>query len=232
MVQLYSKVLDIATPAQILKPSEQWNHWLASFKAAVGCIIFLQYPLPVKPLAKLMHTESDDLVSILRNMHSVLAPFDEGSNPTYKVHHKSFPDFITNPRACPPEYWIEEPKHHLELAKHCLQTMNEQLQFNICQVSVADQYKELAALPELNQEKLTEELKYAVCNWATHLHKSDPKYFDEDIQQLLLDFARIHLMHWLEALAYLGQLDTAFSTLQEALTTLVSDLRFACDTLC
>ncbi|RXW15025.1 hypothetical protein EST38_g10829 [Candolleomyces aberdarensis] len=220
MIQLYHKVLDIASPGHIPKESPHWNHWLTSFKIAIGSIVLLQYPLSVKALAKLMNTNSDSLVSILRNMHSVLAPFNDGPNPTYKIHHKSFPDFLTHSSYCPKEFWIEEQKYHLHLAKCCLETMKQQLQFNICQVPPADQYKMLATLPELNREKLTEELKYAVCNWATHLDRSNLELLDKEIEHLLEEFARKHLMHWFEALAYLGQLDTAIPIIETALTTL------------
>ncbi|RXW12004.1 hypothetical protein EST38_g13852 [Candolleomyces aberdarensis] len=162
MVELYQKVLEIATPTNILKPSEDWDLWLAGYQTTIGAIVVLQYPLSIKALEKLLEPESSNLEPILSNMHSVLAPLDDGPNPTYKIHHKSFPDFVTNASLCPQEFWIEDSKHHLQLAKCCLKTMNQQLCFNICQVSIADQYKELANLPDLNKEKLTEELKYAV----------------------------------------------------------------------
>ncbi|KAJ2923536.1 hypothetical protein H1R20_g13557, partial [Candolleomyces eurysporus] len=162
MIKLYQKVLEIATPIDILRPSKDWDLWLADFQTAVGATIVLQYPVSIGALEKLLQLELSNLELILSNMHSVLAPFDDGPNPTYKIHHKSFPDFITNADVCPQEFWIEESKQHLQLAKCCLKTMNQQLCFNICQVPIADQYKELANLPELNKEKLTEELKYAV----------------------------------------------------------------------
>ncbi|RXW15030.1 hypothetical protein EST38_g10825 [Candolleomyces aberdarensis] len=162
MIKLYQKILEIATPTDILRPSQDWDLWLVDFKIAIGTTITLQYPLSIKALERLLQLESPELGPILRNMHSVLAPFDDGPNPTYRIHHKSFPDFITNAAVCPQEFWIEESRYHLQLGKCCLKTMNQQLCFNICQVSVADQYKELADLPELNEEKLTEELEYAV----------------------------------------------------------------------
>ncbi|RXW14224.1 hypothetical protein EST38_g11630 [Candolleomyces aberdarensis] len=225
MVKLYQRILEIATPMNILRPSKDWDLWLADFQTAIGATIVLQHPLSIKALEKLLEPVSSNLESILNNMHSVLAPFDDGPNPTYKIHHKSFPDFVTNAEVCPQEFCIKESKHHLQLAKCCLETMNQQLCFNICQVSIADQYKELAQLPELNKEKLTEELNYAVCNWATHLGRSNLKFFDKETKQLLKQFATVHLVHWFEALAYLGQLDTAFSIVQAALTALVSKVK-------
>ncbi|KAJ2926691.1 hypothetical protein H1R20_g10400, partial [Candolleomyces eurysporus] len=179
MVKLYQKVLEIAMPTDILRPSKDWDLWLGDFKTAIGTTIILQHPVSVKALERLLQLESPDLGPMLRNMHSVLAPFDDGPNPTYKIHHKSFPDFITNAAVCPEDFWIEESKYHLQLAKCCLKTMDQQLCLNICQVSVADQYKALADLPELNKERLTEELQYAVCNWAAHFAKSNPEVFDK-----------------------------------------------------
>ncbi|KAJ2922141.1 hypothetical protein H1R20_g14943, partial [Candolleomyces eurysporus] len=217
ITSLYMQVLNGA------KPLEDCDNWVASFKVAIGALVVLQNPLPVEPLADLLGIESDELTSILANLHAVLAPVDDGPNPTYKIHHKSFADFITNAGQSQ-EYFVKKQDYHLHLAKCCLQTMNQQLHFNICQVSPADQYKELVNLPNLNTEKLTQELKYAVCNWAAHLDKSNLQSLNEDIQQLLQEFANIHLMHWLEALAYFGELDTTYHSIQTALAVLVSCL--------
>ncbi|RXW15585.1 hypothetical protein EST38_g10269 [Candolleomyces aberdarensis] len=104
MIKLYQKVLEIATPIDIVKPSKDWDLWLADFKTAIGMTIILQHPISIKALERLLQLESPDLGPILRNMHSVLAPFDDGPNPTYRIHHKSFPDFVTNADVCPQEF--------------------------------------------------------------------------------------------------------------------------------
>ncbi|KAJ2923244.1 hypothetical protein H1R20_g13851, partial [Candolleomyces eurysporus] len=197
ITSLYMQVLNSA------KPLEDYDDWMASFKTAIGALVVLQYPLPIKALANLL----------------VLAPVNDGPNPIYKIHHKSFADFVTN-AAQSQECSVKEQDCHLHLAKCCLKTMNQQLQFNICQVSPADQYKELADLPNLNKEKLTQGLKYAICHWATHLDKSTLGSLDEDIKQQLEEFANIHLLHWLEALAYSEELDTAYYSMQTALAVL------------
>ncbi|RXW20844.1 hypothetical protein EST38_g5027 [Candolleomyces aberdarensis] len=218
ITSLYMQVLNGA------KPLEDYDDWMASFKTAIGALIVLQYPLHLEALANLLGVESDTLSSILANLHAVLAPVNDGPNPVYKIHHKSFADFVTNAGQSQ-EYFVKAQDWHLHLAKCCLATMNQQLQFNICQVSPADQYKDLTDLPDLNKEKLTQELKYAVCNWATHLNKSTLKSLDKDIKKLLEEFANIHLLHWLEALAYSGELDTAYYSMQTALAVLVSQLQ-------
>ncbi|RXW22458.1 hypothetical protein EST38_g3395 [Candolleomyces aberdarensis] len=214
ITSLYMQVLNGA------KPLEDCDSWLDSFKTAIGALVALQYPLPIEALADLLGIESDELNSILANLHAVLAPINDGPNPTYRIHHKSFADFVTNAGQSQ-EYFVKEQDYHMHLAKCCLQIMKQQLHFNICQISPADQYKELANLPNLNREKLTHDLEYAVCNWAIHLNKGNPKSLDKDgIKQLLQEFASIHLMHWLETLAYLGKLDTAHSSMKTALAVL------------
>ncbi|RXW12420.1 hypothetical protein EST38_g13435 [Candolleomyces aberdarensis] len=215
---LYMQVLNSA------RPPKNYDYWMVRFKTAIGALVVLQYPLPIEALANLLGIESDKLTSILANLHAVLAPVNDEPNPTHKIHHKSFADFVTNAGQSQ-EYFVKEQDWHLHLAKCCLQTMNQQLQFNICQVAPADQYKDLADLPDLNKEKLTQELKYAVCNWATHLNKSTLKSLDKDIKELLEEFANTHLLHWLEALAYSGELDTAYYSMQTALAVLVSQLQ-------
>jgi hypothetical protein len=144
----------------------------------------------------------------------------EGSALTYKVHHKSFPDYITSP-SCPSEFQIQEKDHHLEVSKYCLELMNEQLEFNICQVPLQDQYQDLDDLLKggLSIDHIPKELHYAVCYWADHLGKLEE--MDSTLQGLLEAFATEHLMHWIEILAYINQLDIAHSALKRAATILV-----------
>jgi hypothetical protein len=167
----------------------------------------------------------ETLKATLAHVHSVLAPLGEGSTLIYKVHHKSFPDYITGP-SCLPEFQVSEEEHHLHLTKYCLQVMNMQLKFNICQVPEPSQYKDLADLVKegLTTDCISAELKYAVFFWANHLGKI--KEFDSELKSLLDEFAKKHVIHWLEVLAYTEQLDQAYQALREALA--VSVCQFLC----
>jgi hypothetical protein len=64
------------------------------------------------------------------------------------------------------------------------------------------------------------ELQYAACYWADHLGSLEN--IDSTYVDLLEAFSKEHLMHWLEALAYIKQLDTAHIALKKALDILVS----------
>ncbi|KAJ2932174.1 hypothetical protein H1R20_g4927, partial [Candolleomyces eurysporus] len=165
---LYLYVLESA------KPVDNAENWISQFKIIVGAILVLQIPLSSMALASLLNQEESAIKTALGNLHSILAPLGEGSAFTYKVHHKSFPDFVTG-SSCPSEFQIVEQEHHLDLAKCCLQVMNRQLKFNICQVPVPseDQFKDLDDLLKegLSTEHISQELQYALCYWANHLSK-------------------------------------------------------------
>jgi hypothetical protein len=207
------------------KPQRNADSWLDRFRKIVGAILVLQTPLPAFALAKLLDQAPNSIKSTLANLHSILAPLDKGSALIYKVHHKSFPDYITG-AFCPSEFQIVEKEHHLHLSTHCLQIMKQQLKFNICQVPVPsqDQYKDLDDLLQqgLSTEHISEELKYAACYWADHLGKVQE--IDPDLIGTLEAFSQEHLMHWFEVLAYIGQLDVAHGALKKALSILVCQI--------
>jgi hypothetical protein len=221
-----------------IKPSNR-KAWLKDYHWALGAIIVLQHAISSGELAELLQADSDRLLGVLDNLHSILAPTptNGGPNAVYKVHHKSFVDFITNSGECNPafpelpEFLIKEKTHHLSLAGCCLSTMNSDLHFNICGLSSQDCYKSLSELPaeELKSRYISQKLVYACLYWASHLQKSEIKKLDEDkatteCLQAFEIFAKCHLMHWLEVLSYIGHLDAASLSLTQAIAVAVSQL--------
>ncbi|KAJ2923248.1 hypothetical protein H1R20_g13846, partial [Candolleomyces eurysporus] len=215
--KLYLYILESA------KPGRNAENWLDGFKKTVGAVLVLQVPLSASVLERLLDEEPYTIKARLAHLHAILAPVGEGLTLAYRVHHKSFPDFVTGP-LCPPEFKIIEEEQHLDLARYCLQVMNKKLKFNICQVASQNQYKELDDLLNegLDTDCIPKELEYALCYWANHLSKLSG--MDLSLITLLDEFAKNHLMHWLEALAYIKQLDIAQTALKEALSVLVCDI--------
>jgi hypothetical protein len=204
------------------KPTGDAIKWLSRFQMIVGAILVLETPVSALILARLLDQPEGVIKTALANLHSILAPLGEGSELTYKVHHKSFPDFVFG-CSCPSEFQIVENEHHLHLTGACLEVMNKQLKFNICQVTVPseDQYQDLDDLLKkgLNTGHISKELEYAICFWASHLSKV--KNIDSKILALLEEFSKSHLMHWLEALAWIKKLDMAHTALRSVLIMLV-----------
>jgi len=79
------KILRAAQPDSI-------DDWIDRFQTFVGTIVILQDPLPCEALAQLLDVDVNDIIGTLSNLHSLLAPSEQDL--TYRVHHKSFSDFI------------------------------------------------------------------------------------------------------------------------------------------
>ena len=117
---MYLQILRAACPKQV-------GSWVGRFQIIVGTITLLQDPLPCNALAELLGIDASDIVTMLSNLHSLFAPGAEDQ--IFRIHHKSFPDFITDPdrreHSC--EFYIDRAAHHLRIAKRCLIVMNSNL---------------------------------------------------------------------------------------------------------
>jgi hypothetical protein len=207
---LYHYILNSA------KPAHDIEDWLCRFQEIVGTILILQTPLSSLTLARLLSQKEDAVNATLTNLHSILAPESKKSALIYKVHHRSFYDFVTS-HSCPSEFQILEKEQHLHLAKCCLQIMNNQLTWNICQVPTCSKDLEHRDLDVTAY--ISGELQYATCYWAYHLGKLVK--VDPDLLGLFETFSKEHLLHWIEVLAYINQLKTAHNTIKETLDFLV-----------
>ena len=147
---------------------------------------------------------------------------------TVTPFHASFPDFITDPTRCfrkcdPPFCALVASESHEMLALKCLEQMNGSLKYNICEVP-----KELTVSrrgttnsPD-NIGKISEALKYSCIYWASHFMEA--RRSGDDLIDVLDTFLHKHLLHWIECLSELGELQTGITSFRSVATTLsVSD---------
>ena len=87
------------------------DDWTAHFQTCVGTIVLLHDPLPCDALAQLIGIDIGIILGTLSNLHSLLAPSAETR--TFRVHHKSFPDFISDPNRCTPPLRIDRTVHNV-----------------------------------------------------------------------------------------------------------------------
>ncbi len=85
-----------------------------------------------------------------------------------------------------------------------------------------DRFKDNSAVRHLTQDRFSQELTYASKHWATHL--ANVLKLDGEAEQLLEDFARKHLLAWLELLSLVGQVETAYPSLERIGKLLVSQV--------
>jgi len=91
MDHMYMQIIKAAQPDPI-------GDWVDRFQTFVGTITLLRDPLPCDALAGLLGVDVNDILRALANLHSLLAP--KGEQQAFRIHHKSFPDFISDPNRC------------------------------------------------------------------------------------------------------------------------------------
>jgi hypothetical protein len=213
---LYTQILLSAVPDD--GDDEDEDEWFRHYQIVVGTILALQYPLPCLALSALVDLVPNDVKRALSHLHSLVAP--TGQDFTFRTYHKSLPDFVTSSSRCEPRFHINLVARHLELGKHCLKIMNSGLKPNICNLGSTDRFKDNNDIQHLTQNRILPELAYASTHWATHL--ANGSAVDGEAEQLLEHFARKHLLAWLELLSIIGQVETAYSSLDRVGKLLVS----------
>ena len=196
------------------------THEADAIRDLVSIIIFLRNPLPMDAIASLSERNAylylsplTSVIHIPTQPEAVVAPF-----------HASFPDFITNPDRCSPDrcpsfHSLVASEGHKLLALKCLKQMNQWLKYNICDIpkELTVSRRERTNSPE-NIGKISEALKYSCLYWAAHL--AEVEVFDTVLVKALRVFLHEHLLHWMECLSTLGELQTGLKSLHSMVTVL------------
>jgi WD40 repeat protein len=128
------------------------------------------------------------------------------------LYHASFPDFVTDPTRCsrkrdPPFYALVASEGHEMLALKCLEQMNRSLKYNIFEVPKELTVSRRGATNSLdNRRKISEALEYSCLYWASHFFET--QLSGVDLIDALDTFLHKHLLHWMECLSELGELQT------------------------
>ena len=100
--EVYTQILSVAIP------SNSSPEILSLFHSVISTIVLLRDPLPLRPLAILLHTDINDVKGALVNIQSII--FLADPEDTSRIYHKSFPDFITDPKRC-----SHDPRFHVPI---------------------------------------------------------------------------------------------------------------------
>jgi hypothetical protein len=185
------------------------------FRTVVGAVTSLCDTLPARVLGHLLNIEAREIRRVLLRFHSlVIVPDDDND---IRLIHPSFRDFMTQrcPVTC--RYYINPSDCHRKLAVMCFKTMQEGLKRDICDILdmslLNDEVKDLGARITAC---IPTHLQYACRHWATHLSQSrtGTGSVDNDISLAVMQFASLHLLHWLEVLSLIGCLAEALPALR------------------
>ncbi|KAH6916412.1 hypothetical protein BKA70DRAFT_1140567 [Coprinopsis sp. MPI-PUGE-AT-0042] len=164
MDRLYTEVLRAAVPNPV-------DGWFDDYQTIVGAIVVAADVLPVQSLASLLGRKPNDIVRTLSHLHSLVAPTHRDD--AFRVHHKSFPDFLTDPSRCSIDsrFLIDASARHFHLASGCLRVMVQMLKQNICDLPLSDWGRELNQLPPGTVDRIPSDLAYACAHWIPHISK-------------------------------------------------------------
>ena len=190
----------------------------------VSIIVFLRKPLPIQAISSLLGIDACLYLSPLTSVIHV--PTNEEAAVT--PFHASFCDFLTDPTRClckcNPLFCALVPSEgHEMLALRCLEQMNHLLKYNLCEVPIESTIscRGMTNSPD-DSRKIPEVLKYSCIYWASHF--CEAQLPGVDLIDALDTFLHKHLLHWIECLSVLGELQTGISSLKNAATALsVSD---------
>ena len=195
---LYTQVLEQAVDNVDVDDMDK-DKIYSRFKTVVGTVLLVFNPLSVGALSDLLKIST--IPTTLHSLHSLLLiPDKEKTDTPIKPFHKSFPDFITDPKRCRDKWFYVDPAvHHAEILLSCLNLMKEKLKKNICSLDDYVILSDVKNLPACRKVNIGDSLEYACCFWTKHLLEM-PGSSAGEVQKAIDEFFNIHLLHWIEVL--------------------------------
>lgn len=190
----------------------------------LGSIVILFSPLTTSSLRRLLDITEGTINQALKDLHAILDIPKVDAYPL-RLHHPSFRDFLLDPKRCVDKYfWVDEEKANQILADRCIQLMSKSLKQDICGVGAPGI---LIANVERSfiEHGLSPEVQYACCYWTDHVQKSGTQLCDDDQVHI---FLRGHLLHWLEALGWIGKISDGIHAIA-ALESFISVSNICCN---
>ena len=207
---LYTQILEQAFHDIGVDDEGFYNH----FRSVVGAVLLILNPLPIKILSNLLGVPN--ISTMLRSLHSLLLIPNSPAEPI-RVFHKSFPDFLTDPKRCKDErFTIDPPTHHQEILLLCLNLMREGLKRNICNLDERATLSEIKDLPARREMYIGGALEYACQFWTRHLVEIPCNGHDvEEVYKAINDFFTTQLLYWIEVLSLIGNLDVGVHAIND-----------------
>ena len=187
------------------------------FRSAVGAVLLAFNPLSMTSLSSLLRDFDTplDISTALNPLHSLLVVPEVTEDPV-RIFHKSFPDFLMDPKRCQDaRFFVDPTVHHTEILLSCLRLMGQKLRRNICDLNGGPLDK-VDDLSNRRKEHMGDALEYACQFWTKHLMKSPCNGPNaEKVQEEIEKFFTIHLLYWIEALVVMKDLDTSVHSLND-----------------
>jgi hypothetical protein len=168
-------------------------------RSVIGAVVLAVNPLPPSAIAILVNLGEKQVINLLQLVQSLLKLPEDPNSPVLPFH-KSFPDFITDPRRCPDDrFYVSTRTGHLKLALDCLKLMNGSLCFNLLSLPDYALNSEVEDLRGRVGDVISKALSYACRSWCNHLIEVREDF--AAIIPTLRSFMQERFLGWLEVLS-------------------------------
>ncbi|KAF5357509.1 hypothetical protein D9758_012498 [Tetrapyrgos nigripes] len=215
--KLQTKILDdlydqiLAEAVMIEKTPDEQKQGLQ----VIHTIVTTGKPVSCQIISELLGYKSEDVEATISELQSVLyINKDDGAIYTF---HASFADYLTtNSRA--KEMHLEIVDQHGALANHCLNLMESQLRFNIC--NLPSSFLRDDEVPDIEmkiKQNLGESLQYSCVFWVYHLSGGK---LNGGMVKKIEEFVRRKILFWIEAMNILGRMSDCIRLLNQLASVL------------
>ena len=182
----------------------------AKMRSVLGAVVLATNPLSPSAIARLLGLDAYDVPPLLSSVSSLLILHEDPNHPV-RAFHKSFPDFITDPKRCTDEaFHISPPDHHSRLVIRCLGLMDGSLKKNMCKLQGPVANSDVGNLRKMIDDCINPTLQYACVSWHVHLVEAHTTPADKpQIDSTLKKFMEKKFLFWLEVVSVLGAVGNA-----------------------
>ena len=194
----------------------------AEFRLVIGVLLATapHRPLREETIAELAGVSPNLVKKWVGDLSSLLYQ-DESSDGGVRVRHLSISDFFIH-NDSHSDYQVNLGDANMHLGIACMNTMIEQLRFNICKLEdsrLANAYiKDLQSRIEAN---ISDVLQYSCLYWSNHLC-SGPRNDDWRVLECLRKFFEgLYPVFWIEVLSLMGMVPIGVPSLRRVTSTWV-----------
>ncbi|KAK3622306.1 hypothetical protein LTR56_022271 [Elasticomyces elasticus] len=209
--------IPIVTQVVACEDDDERTDRTIEFQRIVGSIVLLKNPLSVSALCLLLDDHKEQVVGVLQPLDLVLnIPRIESGridlSAPITLFHLSFWDFLVEPELKTQNMFsIDASGRHSALGLRYLRLLaSGGLKEDICRVNSPGTRRAEISKSTVHTS-LPEPTAYTCCYWIQHVVESGEKVNDDGSVH---EFLKKHLLHWMEALSWLGRASTIFHSLE------------------
>jgi hypothetical protein len=205
---IYSQILQQITASSL---GEAGSEDVEQIKRVLGPIVVAANPLSVDALSSLTRIDAHDIRFVVERLKSVLNVPQDPSQPIQTLH-LSFREFLLDTKNNENiAFRIDEQQTHAGFARQCICILltKDALRQDICSINTPGRKRHQITDAHIAQS-IPRDVAYACMYWPYHLVASGGKVTNNSPAFKLLT---THLLHWLEAMSWLGRYNLAVSSI-------------------